>query len=299
VRSAGSVTPQNQFEVPHVATVDQNIFSTEIQSALIEAGATLLAAVLGFWFVARQIKHEARLALHQRVYEQVVGACGPASPVTIDFSDFLRQVQQELEGFAASEKTTADYQRVRSRIPELLQRKSQMADTQIAVIGMIERWLIVDPRINVFKLAFSASMHETWDEFFPKYFSLVMDKLPADLHRENESTIVLPPKPCTPEELHAIRFLGEKMIAESENFLGYLYDFQVEMQRLLLRDLFKHDLPVREPIDPNIIVLNLRNHRALTKLFIEETAWGRYMKAIEDDTRRKFDAGRSELRSGV
>ena len=88
------------------------------------------------------------------------------------------------------------------------------------------------------------------------------------------------------------------MIAESTNFLGYLHDFQVEMQRLLLRELFKHDVPIREPIGPSIIVLNLRNHRALTKHFMEETAWGRYMKAIEDDTRRKFDAARSELRSG-
>ncbi len=271
-------------------TVD---FSVEIQSALIGAGTTLFAALLGFSVVARQIKHEARLAMNQRAYEQLVDACGPATDATITFSGFIRQVQRELEAFAALDENQADHRLMQSRIPDLLQRQSHMADAQIAVGSMIERWLIVDPRIELFKFAFNARMHDTFNDLFPRYFDLVMDKLPADLHREGSNTVVFPPKQCTPEDLQEIRSLGEKMIADSTGFIGYIHDFQIEMQRLLLGELFKHNVPSREPIDPSVVVLTLRNHKALTKHFKEETAWGRYMMAVEEESRRKFEIVRS------
>ncbi len=65
----------------------------------------------------------------------------------------------------------------------------------------------------------------------------------------------------------------------------YIHDFQVEMQNLLLGELFKQKLPPREPIDPNLVVVQFERYKELAEYFERETAWGRGKARIEGEVR--------------
>ena len=50
------------------------------------------------------------------------------------------------------------------------------------------------------------------------------------------------------------------------------YDFQVEMQNILVGPRFSNVVPSRQPIDPRHAVISLENYSLLTRYFREDTA---------------------------
>ncbi len=70
----------------------------------------------------------------------------------------------------------------------------------------------------------------------------------------------------------------------------YVTDFQVEMQNLLLADLFGHKADHRKPIDPRKFVVRLDQRDALMQRFQDDTDWGRLEQASNENVRRRLAA---------
>lgn len=68
----------------------------------------------------------------------------------------------------------------------------------------------------------------------------------------------------------------------------YAEDFLVELQNILLGDLFGNAVSHRAPIDPNSKVVSLANFNELNLWFNNSTPWGRHCAALEEETRQRF-----------
>jgi len=255
---------------------------------LVPALATVIAAAIGFGAIAYQICRQARTAMKQRAYEHIARISEEASDACGEFSNYVRSLLRELGDYNTPEKQPGDIHLLSSRVPRMLELQAQQADTLISAIRVIERWLIIDPRMEIFKLAFNVSFHETYRTFFHDFFPIVAGKMPQEVVHPDKGEITILPELCTKGQLEKIQSVGEQLISELDDFKGYMYDFQVEMQNVLLEDLFKHRAPVRRPLDPKVIVLSIKQHEILKKRLYEETASGQYIFKIEEDAKKRY-----------
>jgi len=165
-----------------------------------------------------------------------------------------------------------------ARVPDLIGLKASFDREAIAIITFTERWLVVDPRFEVFRIAINAVMHDVREEW-GAYFDLAMRNMPVELPAGLHWTV-----PGT-DQLAAIEAASDRFIDRLGTLTAYSYDFQAEMQNVLIGPLFGNTVPRRQPIDPRHIVISLGNAMLLTRHFQEDTAWGRATKNIEARTR--------------
>jgi hypothetical protein len=149
-------------------------------------------------------------------------------------------------------------------------------------VTLVEHWLIVEPRLDLFKLAVNVGLHDVraaWPTF-----SIAAHVLPpANVHKDGEWR---PPA-------DAILFLA----GESDAFVGQLMklnawvsDFQGVMQTQLLGDLFCHKVPPREPLDPAMFAIRLDQYDEL-KRRLNDSPWGREAQATNERVRKALESG--------
>lgn len=68
----------------------------------------------------------------------------------------------------------------------------------------------------------------------------------------------------------------------------YAEDFLVELQNILLGDLFGHAVSHRAPIDPNSKVVSLANCDELEAWFNNSTPWGKHCAKVQAETRQRL-----------
>jgi hypothetical protein len=95
--------------------------------------------------------------------------------------------------------------------------------------------------------------------------------------------------------MEEIGLKGTQLIDALTTFQSYIYDLQVEMQNLLLGELFDRQIPARKPVDPGSAI-QLNRHRELTKYFKRDTAWGRAQALVESEVRRSEQKRYQEAR---
>jgi hypothetical protein len=111
---------------------------------------------------------------------------------------------------------------------------------------------------------------------FLAYFELAVRIIPRD------GDTWWPPDDRTARQLHE---LGQTLLDALTTFSCYIHDFRVEMQNLLLGELFEQKLPPRQPVDPKMVVIEFERHKELARYFETETAWGREKSRAEADVR--------------
>ena len=87
--------------------------------------------------------------------------------------------------------------------------------------------------------------------------------------------------PPTPEDADELHSMAMAIVDDLSNVAAYVEDFSVEMQNLLVADLFGSRVEHRRPIDPSYRVITLRDAAPLERYFLEETEWGRWVTEEE------------------
>ena len=267
----------------------------EIQAAVIgvvaAVGTGTVGALLVVWQIGRQARHAIQqnrhneaLKLKLQVYEEIVPICRDASHAEINLSSYVRQFQTDVALFRQMTQSGLPWQIPKARIAVLIEKNYAYSRKSVEIIGFTERWQIIDPRIEIVRTATNVAMHDI-DTAYQAYFNFAVRIMPQEIPGHAQQGTLFPWR--QPDEQTAQEFerLGQTLLDALMTLGCYIYDFQVEMQNLLLSELFERKLPPRKPIDPNMIVVEFERHKELAEYFDRETAWGREKARIEAEVR--------------
>ncbi len=258
-------------------------FGAETKGAAIGAVATILAAGLGALAIVLQIRRQGRLnresieenerrRLKSEMYEEVVDVCSAFSEVQGTFTGALMLVSQELNLAAMMHDDGRPSPLPRTRIMALNEHCSAYQTAIIRMLALIGQRKFVDPRLDIFATAFSCESEAVRDVFTRELFPFATRLLPVD---RPDGAGIFPYQPPTMFQAQQVQALVERVRDHLHNSVGYALDFSVEMQNLLVGDLFDHAVPRREPIDPAIKVIRLDQADELDRYFREDTGWGK------------------------
>jgi hypothetical protein len=249
-----------------------------ISAALIGAVVVLLASAVAAAVAVYQVTKQARSALKVDLYKEVLAAIANQGEAEGELSTKLRVLNsligvwlspEQFGGFRPTPNTTW------AELNELVYKcQGQGADLMI----LIERWQIVDPRLDLFRMAFGVALRDIREAWQP-VSALVGGVVPAIAGAPPPE---LPPK----ETLERLKAANERVINAASKLSAWVADFQLEVQAVLLSDLFPNRLTHRQPIDPEYFVIRLDRFDALKDYFENRTPWGLEMKAINEQTRR-------------
>jgi hypothetical protein len=270
----------------------------ETKSAVIGAGATVVAAFAGFGGLISQIRSQGRLnretiaeterrKIKAAMYEEAIAVCDKLSDTAIEFSNLVRLSAQSVEIAARAQAAGLNYAIPTARFPQVMQAQTEFQNAAVAFIFLVERRRIIDPRMIVFRTAVSAALHDLRENFSKEYLPVAMPSMPTELPDGQ----IYPYAPPIVDGAAKLTAVSELVVGPVSEVACYLEDFLVEMQNHLLGDLFGKQVPHREPIDPKSKVITLANFDELESYFSEETAWGQLCNKVNAETRMRFGVG--------
>lgn len=243
---------------------------------LLAAGTGVVGVILTAAAAAYHITKQARTTLKVELYREIISAVEKQSDAEGELSTKLRILNSLISVWLLPEQFGGSPPGPNTSWAELntlhYQSQSEGADLMI----LIEKWQIVDPRLELFRLAFGVALHDIRTAWAPLSQSV---------------GYVVPPIPGTPapelpskDVLNGIRRATDSFLNAMSVLSSWAADFQVEMQSLLLSDLFRNPVTRREPLDPDFFVVRLDRFQEQKEYFLNQTAWGREMKAINERT---------------
>src|SRR6516165_1294311 len=265
-----------------------------IKAALIGAASTLIAAFFGFSAVIIQIRAQGsqsrraivdneKRKLKAAMFEDALLVCRAMSDAAIALSTAFRIMDVQLRGVDSAIRMGAKYVPPSTRWPFLAAKYEQFTDATIKVIFLIENRRIIDPRLLIFRTALSTVLHDTRGLMYSDLFSHLLRALPVD----GPGGCILPYAPPTLTEINTIKNLSEKLLDSLGDATAYSEDLTVELQNLLLGDLFGRRLLPRSPLDPTKKVVTLEKEAELEKWFVSSTPWGKMKTETEKEVKGK------------
>lgn len=275
--------------------------SNDIWSAIIQGSFTVLAAAVGAAVVMHQVRSQGRqgreqaavaesLRLRLRIYDDVTAVTSAIATTTAQVTMATYRVRSELH-LATDESG-----------PEMrfLAFSELVTAANLALangIDIVDRWMILDSRLDVFKVAFNVAGEDLRDSFYRKLAHPLMLTLPMDL--PNGVAHWVPPDASTKEAINEALELTRQAAELGSTFAT---DFQTEMQNLLLSELGKGEAPRRKPIDPRFFVVTLEDRDELIAAMEGDTLFGAAKRRAEADamavvtSRSKIEDGSSAAR---
>ncbi len=266
-----------------------------ITAALIGAGATLIAAAFGFGAIYFQLRSQGqqsrdaiaeneRRKLKAEMYEAAVAVCRETADTAIELSNQHLTMSFELAVASRAAAANLGYELPTTRFLKLMSLYQAFSDAALKFIFLVENRQFIDARIIVFRTAMSVVLHETRELMFRQYPLHVMPALPA----EKPDGTVFPYTPPAETSATSIARLCDRMIEALSDAQAYTEDFLVELQNVLMGDLFDVNIPVRVPADPARKVVTLKAANDLEKWFRANTAWGEENSKAEADALKRY-----------
>ncbi|WP_457301244.1 hypothetical protein [Phyllobacterium sp. P5_D12] len=264
--------------------------------------ATVLAATVGalvvVWQNAKQarratdqMRHTEAIKLKMKVYEEIVGLCRDAGRAEIEYSGFVAGFSTDLKLYRDMTAVGLKWTIPKARPRALFDKQEQFNRAVIDMVSVTERWGVMHPGLEMYRLAFNVAMHEANAAFDP-YRSLASRWMPMDNPDATGAPSTFPWSLPNDQIISQIDVAANALTEGIGEFGNYIYDFQIDMQNLLLGDLFSHRIPPREPLNPKYVVARLDDHVALKKYFETETEWGKHKTEVEERVRKANEQSR-------
>lgn len=160
----------------------------------------------------------------------------------------------------------------------------------VRLIKLIEKYEIVSPELHIFQIAFNSSSHNISEAFTPLY-QFLLRFLPMDITDNAGNPQIVNILTPTQEQIDELQTLVNNIEAGHDELGGYLFDLNVELQKLFLSRLFDNSVKIREPIDPNVkVITTTQAHITELKQYFEnETPWGINIHEVEERVRNEFN----------
>jgi hypothetical protein len=267
-----------------------------IRGPVISGMATIVVAFTGVGFAVWQLERQAQNIIRgnrftettkrkQEIYKEILSACSAANRAQSEFGSYITSFEFDLRIAQTMASMGQIPNQPRARIDEFVSRSSALTDATVKLMGTIEQWEIIDLRMDVFRIAFSSALRDLSDEF-SEYLKVILSVMPRNATQSNApsstfNSVPLPWHLPPAEKLEDVITRARSLSDKSLNLGSYISDFQVEMQNLLLADLFNNQIPPRKPIDPSLKVITLNRRDELKAFFETKSAWGRSKTAAE------------------
>jgi len=266
-----------------------------LRAGFVQAAAALFAAIFGFGGVIitiimqgrqsrRAVAENERRRIRAAMYEDAVGICRELADTSIELSNALRMMALQLLAASQAAEHGQQITLPDARFPALLASYGRFSDATIKAIILIETRRIVDPRLIVFRSALSVVLHDTRKIVHGEFAAWVMPNIPTD----NPAGGVFPYQAPTTVRAGQISQLCQRVIDSLGDATAYSEDLLVELQNLLLGDLFKSPVPARTPIDRAKRAVTLAQSEELEGWFRTTTDWGRELNRIEAEAIANF-----------
>jgi hypothetical protein len=159
-----------------------------IWAAIIAGAAAFIAAGLSAGVVVWQIGKQAAAAIEQnrdnerlklkvKIYEEIVSACAEATDAHIAFTTYVRLFLSGVEIARSLKLQGQRFLPPAARWPQLSNLLGAAKSKTIEFVCFVERWGVIDPRLEVFKSAFNAGLFDA-DQVWRNYSQLSMRLMP-------------------------------------------------------------------------------------------------------------------------
>ena len=142
--------------------------------------------------------------------------------------------------------------------------------------GVIEDWIVVDARLDLFELAISSADYEV-ERQYKLYLDEAMESLPR-LVRNPEGKYIASWTPPDVNTQSKLAVIGGQLHSDCLTLLTYVLDFRDQMQMSLLKGLFPDSrIAPRLPKDPKFIVLDIEKADDQKRYFMTQTDFGKLL----------------------
>lgn len=256
---------------------------------------TLIAALMIVYQLGRQHKNEIRLQtenfkgqLKLQVYQEFSARLASAGGALGNASMYVFTGIPHIEIFLAQTQQGINPNPIDDRALIFMQKNAEAADEVVEVVFLIEKYFIVHPELDIFRLALASAAHEMWNAFHA-LFEFMLKHFPVEMQTMDG------PRPenvkvFSADQVAEHRTLAKKYVGAIDEADCYLMDMRTELQMLLLSGLFPHVMPRRRPADPNLKVISLdpASVKSLRQHFWKNTEWGRRAVGTKMDVHREF-----------
>lgn len=268
---------------------------TSMQAAIVGVGGTALTAIIALLGLAWQlnvqrkqsneaIAENERRKLKAAMYEDSVKVARELVNSAIALSTSIRITALQVGAVAAAAAEGRQFMQPQTSVTDLQQKWSAAQEAVVQFIFLVEERRFIDPRFLIFRSAMNSVAHDA-REAMDGYLLVRMDDVVQHQSPNGELSEYAPPSIEAAEHFNDA---SEKLLSALQDMQCYAEDFLVELQNILLGDLFGKVVSHRAPINPNSKVVSLANFNELEDWFNNSTSWGRHCAAVEAETRQRL-----------
>ena len=234
-------------------------------------------------------KENAREQLRLQVYQEFAPVLVDASDKAINAGTYVALMAINMHAYSVQCARGLKPAPLKERAIEFCRRHHDAANEIVKIIRLIEKYQVVTHDLEIFQLALNVASHDLRETFSPLYESMLAI-LPMDILTPNGTqamNVICP----TSQHIQDFETLTSAYVAAKDDFEGYLFDLNVELQNIFLSNLFNNRVLRRKPISPIVKVISTDKEAVdeLRKYFEEETPWGLNKSRIEREVRATLE----------
>ena len=235
-------------------------------------------------------KESHRDQLRLEVYQEFSTALDNTNNKTSDAKMYASFLKSNVINYLHQVNLGTNPQPLKARALEFSNLHFASYNSIIKLIKLIEKYEIVSPKLHIFQIAFNSSSHNISEAFTPLY-QFHLRFLPMDITDNAGNPQIVNIHTPTQEQIDELNNLVNNYESGHDELGGYLFDLNVELQKIFLSRLFDNSVKIREPIDPNIKVITTTSTQIteLQQYFENETPWGINMHEVEERVRNEFN----------
>jgi hypothetical protein len=262
---------------------------------LLTALGTLVAAGMIVFQLGRQHKNEIRLQaenfkgqLRLQVYQEFSSRLASTADALSTSSMYAFTGPTHVEMFLNQIKAGINPNAIADRALAFKEKNAAATNEIVEVVFLIEKYFILHPELDIFRLALSSAAHDMGNAFHA-LFEYMLKNFPIDIATQNGvrvENVKVFSEPAVAEH----KRLSAAYYDAAHDLDSYLSDMRTELQMLLLSSLFPNVIPRRRPADPaaKVISLDAASVKSLRQHFLKSTEWGRRTVQTQMEVHREF-----------
>lgn len=280
----------------------------DLQAAAIGAVTTVVSTVVGVLLVRAQIRNsaqqsrEATSLQHQQairieLYRDIADCVAKAHDLEGELTFAVHGVLARLQGKSWAKPVHGPVAEM-NQFEQVVQASYALSQALAELLITFERWEIAEPRLSLFHAAMNSAAHNlstTAQQLTAIALAVGDVRINAARQMQPEGELQSLP-PFDRQQIEAFEFAVTQLLRAVSEAGGYVHDTRIELQNLLLADIFKHKVPPRKPLDPTIIPLSLGQASELEDYFLNRSPWGIQMAEVNARTKADIDKRADEPR---